>query len=99
MRDVKTRKVIFHFDALLLTDVTFKVSQAGRERVLREQRKNVHAGVEGLLMDNPPLDWFDCKERVRYNPYEAAYFRDEADRKIVHAKAVFLNNEGKVYFT
>lgn len=42
-------KVIGHLDGLILSDCTFRVSQAGRNRVLREKRKNVHAFVEGTL--------------------------------------------------
>ena len=30
--------------------IEFRVSEAGRQRVLREKRKNVHAGVVGRLM-------------------------------------------------
>lgn len=40
-------KVIAHAEKVFLTDATFKVSQAGRERVLIERKKNVHAGVVG----------------------------------------------------
>ncbi len=36
-------RVIAHRDNVLLFHTTFKVSQAGRERVIREKRKNVHA--------------------------------------------------------
>jgi len=42
-------KVIAHAGSVFLRDATFKVSEAGRQRVLKEQRKNVHAGVEGEL--------------------------------------------------
>lgn len=42
-------KVIAHADAVMLSDVTFLVSEAGRQRVIREGRKNVHAGVHGVL--------------------------------------------------
>ena len=42
-------KVKLHTDYICLKDVEFKVSQKGRERVLREQRKNVHAFIKGFL--------------------------------------------------
>lgn len=42
-------RVIAHADKVLLRDVTFKVSEAGRQRVIREGRKNVHAGAVGTL--------------------------------------------------
>lgn len=45
----KKGKVIGHAEMVLLENVTPKVSEAGRQRVLREQRKNVHAGLVGIL--------------------------------------------------
>lgn len=43
-------RVIAHASAWAISHgVQFKVSGAGRQRVLREQRKNVHAGVVGDL--------------------------------------------------
>lgn len=45
----KRGRVIGHASAVYLRDVEFRVSEAGRQRVLREQRKNVHAGVVGVL--------------------------------------------------
>lgn len=59
-------RVIAHVDNVSLSDVTFKVSQAGRQRVLREQRKNVHAGVVGTLT---PMLW-GTGLQVTYNPYK-----------------------------
>ncbi len=43
-------KVIAHADDVMLGDVSFTVSAAGRERVRREGRKNVHAFVKGKLI-------------------------------------------------
>jgi len=42
--------VIGHAERVRLRNVTFKVSDAGRERVRREKRKNVHAGAQGILV-------------------------------------------------
>jgi len=41
--------VVAHSKAIILSDVTPKVSQKGRERVLREKKKYVHAGLVGTL--------------------------------------------------
>lgn len=55
-------RVVAHARAVSLTDVTFKVSEAGRQRVIREKAKNVHAGAVGSLadywpfVDSEPLD-------------------------------------------
>jgi len=43
-------RVVAHADAVDLWDCKFKVSEAGRQRVLRTKQKNVHAGVEGTLV-------------------------------------------------
>lgn len=49
IRDAKTKHVIGHAARVYLHHAEFKVSQAGRKRVLREKRKNVHAVVNGVL--------------------------------------------------
>lgn len=65
-------RVIGHTNNITLKDVRFKVNEAGRQRVLKEKRKNVHAYVEGYVSH----DSFDCKSpmRVKYNPYRAGSF-------------------------
>lgn len=42
-------KVVAHTLALALSDCRFVVSEAGRQRVLREQAKNVHAAIQGTI--------------------------------------------------
>jgi hypothetical protein len=72
-------RVIAHRDQALLSDAKFKVSEAGRQRVLKEKRKNVHAGVVG--------DWIDSSgdyatidavaingSAITYNPYKYSTF-------------------------
>ena len=56
-----------HADKCAILFPSFKVSQAGRERVIREGRKNVHAYVTGIPTTEVGLsgEW----EQVRYNPY------------------------------
>lgn len=51
VRDRKTKRVIAHCDEVTLAGAVFRVSQAGRERVLRERRKNVHAVIAGKLLE------------------------------------------------
>lgn len=42
-------RVIAHAEQLSMRDVDLKVSEAGRQRVLSEGRKNVHAGAVGHI--------------------------------------------------
>jgi len=44
-------KVIYHAEQVRVANPVGKVSEAGRQRVLREKRKNVHAGIVGELTD------------------------------------------------
>lgn len=67
-------RVVAHRDDVLLFDCTFKVSEAGRQRVLRERKKNVHAGVVGLWLDDEVNGTHDRVLRygsaITYNPYK-----------------------------
>lgn len=59
-----------HADSIALRDATFTVQPAGRERVLREGRKNVHAFVRGELVDvDFPYSMADVKAAITYNPF------------------------------
>ncbi len=76
VRDEATKLVVDHVESILLKDVELKVSEAGRKRVLREGRKNVHAGVKGErifhLIDKDDLPW----QPAYYNPYKYETFVD-----------------------
>lgn len=51
IRDIKSGLVIGHAEEVILADSKFIVSESGRKRVLRENQKNVHAFVEGYIVD------------------------------------------------
>ena len=65
-------KVVAHADQVELRDVTFRVNESGRQRVLKERRKNVHAFIVGYL-DNALARYWDIK--IVYNPYKYDSFR------------------------
>lgn len=69
--------VIAHRDHVTLTDCTFKVSAAGRARVLRDKRKNVHAGVVGYIGQEHPQ--VEVSVPATYNPYKYATFVNKLD--------------------
>ena len=74
-----------------LENVTFKVSEAGRQRVLREGRKNVHAYIIGDLVDCKPLTE---GEIVTYNPFKYSSFVLKDTEAPVH-KAERLSIAGR----
>lgn len=100
VRNRSTGRVEMHADSVMVRDCTFRVGKAGRERVIREGRKNVHAGVYGTVEDS------DCTSglqvtgewvRVTYNPYKNSTFIDESGNPVFHASAVAMLADGKVY--
>lgn len=78
-------RVIAHASHVVLHGVTFTVSEAGRQRVIKERRKNVHAYAQGTLQSitrvrdlEPSTKARGCIEAanirafgtsVRYDPY------------------------------
>jgi hypothetical protein len=90
---VKQGVVRFHTNCLFLKNADFIVSEKGRQRVLREKQKNVHAYVQGFICDRP--DYFtvgvDCYE-VTYNPYKCRHFVT-GDRLAFSADIVCLNKQ------
>tara|TARA_R100001230_G_C5540709_1_gene71509 strand:+ start:101 stop:532 length:432 start_codon:yes stop_codon:yes gene_type:complete len=92
------RIVRFHTKIICLKDVTYKVSEAGRQRVLKEKRKNVHAFVVGTICHSEEV-W---KEKlpfpaawVSYNPYKNDSFYVVGDGEKVRKSqyADLYNNE------
>ena len=52
-------KVVAHAERVAVLDPVFKVSEKGRQKVIKEKCKNVHAGVVGELnmFDGVPTRW------------------------------------------
>lgn len=99
--------VIAHCDNIVLKDVKYIVSQKGRERVLRERTKNVHAFVEGHIVSmvtigksgfDFPLHTqlpFEDSIEVTYNPYKFSSFVYKRNQTpIEHSNYAVLNDKG-----
>lgn len=67
--------IVGHATELHLKDVTFTVNEAGRQRVLKEKRKNVHAFIVGHVTEHPEPVY---GAKVKYNPYKGPTFRAAA---------------------
>ena len=64
---------------IMLKDVSWVVQPAGRAKVLKEKRKNVHAFARGYLfhthwLSAEPEDEFGDWHPVKYNPYKGDSF-------------------------
>lgn len=72
VQDCKTGRVTNHVTALTLADAKFVVRPAGRARVLREGKKNVHAFAVGTisLKNGIATCMTEGSRPVTYNPYK-----------------------------
>lgn len=93
-------RVIARRHKVLLSDVTFVVRPGGRARVLRTGKKNVHAFAKGTLVGSRGIFGIDCNTkkplpvRIKYNPYAAGSFLDQAGLAVKSARGVLLNERG-----
>ncbi len=89
IRDAKTKRVVGHADHIEMQNVEAVVSEAGRQRVLRERKKNVHAFLVGEVVDTFGYKSYKRRKlkrsertgtsssirmKVRYNPYKHSTF-------------------------
>lgn len=72
-----------HTTHLDLYQCDFRVNRKGREKVLREKRKNVHAGIRGYITPPEPsyktwddIGWWEMSP-VTYNPYKNKSFIEQ----------------------
>jgi hypothetical protein len=103
VRDTATRRLLLdgdgrgpgHQEELTLANCAFHVSEAGRERVRRERRKNVHAGCFGTVVpahEAPLTGWV----AIGYNPYEhEGFVRKDNGDLVTAARFVEFTADGK----
>ncbi len=80
-------KVVGHCKTAFVKDVKFVVNKGGRERVLKQKRKNVHAYIRGNYIDGDHIsnylygyDWIE----IGYNPYKFGHFYNKSDSSPVY---------------
>lgn len=104
--------IIGHADGVLVKDAALIVNEAGRLRVIREKRKNVHAFVRGDLTAVSGFVKFKGRglpagiekihtigrldRRASYNPYKAGAFTVDGE-PIAETRLAALSEDGKLY--
>ena len=96
VRSSETGRVIDHVKSITLIDAKLVVRPAGREKVLREKRKNVHAFIKGTIDNFTSLQ--SQPVEIVYNPYKHTSFVIRATGEpITTAEVVGLTLNGKAY--
>ena len=96
-----------HSDNVVVENAEFRVRPAGREKVLREQRKTVHAFVVGYpVADNAAtrVSVQGIKKalgepvQVSYNPYRSdTFYRKDTGESVQSAELVELRSDSSVW--
>jgi len=90
-------RVTGHADTILVSGATTKISESGRQRVIREKRKNVHAGIIGASCIAHPIHKFVTTDKTRtmsYNPYKQGTFYDRGTGATVTTAPHILMRSG-----
>lgn len=87
-------KVIDHADKVIISNPRFVVQPAGRKRVIKEGRKNVHAFIRGELSDHNPCT---CLFPITYNPYRCGSFVDSKGEPVYTGAVAVLDSTGAYY--
>lgn len=97
--DKATGLVLGHADSVILLNAEFIVKEAGRQRVLREKQKNVHAVVEGNFLTADSKHARHHGVGVTYNPYKYATFVDKDTEEPIFQAAMVTFTFGRVFAT
>lgn len=97
--------IVGYAEAVILQNVEFRVRESGRQRVLREGRKNVHAFAIGMVEQvyTIPYTWVlnadrifdrDTSCQISYNPYRFPTFFDvETLEPMIAGKRVLVTTK------
>ena len=98
------RLVKAHGNGFMLQNVTFRVLESGRQRVLVEKKKNVHAFVDGAfhgLADGADVVTWLATGSVReatYNPYKYSSFVDKQTEMPLQGADMVLLIDKRMYY-
>ena len=88
--------VKFHAEYICMRDVKCKVSEAGRQRVLKEKRKNVHAYLIGYITCPTVIDdMAKFSGKLKYNPYKYSSFVDEYENPVYDIDFVDIMSDSR----
>ena len=90
---IKLRGIVVDRQTSLIAEgVTLKVNENGRQRVINEKRKNVHAYVVCDKYISANKESIDSLPIITYNPYKSSQFTCGKD-PITNAKKVLFKDK------
>ena len=101
--DKKGWRLYKHSNTLHIKDVKMEVSENGRQRVIRDKRKNVHAFLKTSFADCISKKLGNGPNRklnnvCKYNPYKYSSFVDHETEKPIHQLDEAVLRSGLVFY-
>lgn len=92
--------VLAHGNNIILTDCKFIVRKSGREKVIRDKQKNIHAFVKGEYKGSAKPYQFGKNElsEAYYNPYKQDCFTDKKTGEKLEKASIVLLIDKKIYY-
>jgi hypothetical protein len=88
-------RVVAHLHRVTLRSCVMRVREGGRQRVLREGHRNVHAWIEGTWIEDAVDEGL---VEIGYNPFLAPTFTLRPGFEPIHAaRLVVLAETGRAY--
>ena len=98
-QDKKGWRVFKHSFALHVKDAKMLVNETGRQRVINEKRKNVHAFIYAPFAEEYSKERTPRMKKVcSYNPYKAGYFQDKETGEPIHELPELVLRHGVVWY-
>ena len=98
VQEKKGYRVTDRASTAILEDCNFRIYEAGRQKVIREKRKNVHAYVEPISYRHikGDVDVTNLRE-IYYNPYDYDSFIYKDTQEKVSKRVTILAHDNKLY--
>lgn len=94
MIDARTHLVVAYEPSIVLRGCVMRVSEAGRQRGIREGQRNVHALIRGEATERKPRG---RRKRITYNPFRAPTFVDMKGQPVHSAAFVSFEPDGSAW--
>ena len=86
-------RLLTHSTDVILRNAKCKVYESGRQRVIRERKKYVHAYIEGELIGTTPVQ--HTRLKLTYNPFKAGHFHwTDSPQPVEYCGTVVFDKHG-----
>lgn len=98
IQDKKTKLVVAYADTVTVRNANFVISEAGRQRAIRDNRRNVHAYVQGEFFISDQDIPLEAVKVGYYNPFKTDKFINEDTNEVIEQSYLVHCQESRVHY-